>query len=374
MGFDYGGGGGGGGGPTTPDPLPGAKSFILDSGETTNADIGVYATWDEVHAAARAWTDDGAIAEIVYVAGSIPGQTYDCTGFAPLRCASPASFVVITDEDTVLDGLVGVTDGALFLSGAQAGRTTPVLGSGSTTTVFYLRGYGAGIYATGAYAGAVPAFRSQTANSFIIRVQGDACRIGFGGGTIVDIDVTGQFDVIDVGQRNTLDLAGVTGSPGDLFRAQTSDGLILEGTQPAGVVEFDLSPESYMTGQIVESARSGSRPIGDFLRMAGNLAGSTARGTAIFRDGRIREFNWIGTTAGGAPGDPIGLDLLVIRSGAVISVTTVDCPSTATNTPVTLPAPIDVQAGDALALRLATASTGAASSVSNSKFAAEVTP
>jgi len=127
-------------------------------------------------------------------------------------------------------------------------------------------------------------------------------------------------------------------------------------------------------GQIIEAGRPGSRTVGDFLRVAGNTPLTAVRGVAVFASGTISRVYWIGAVGGGTPGDPIGLEISVIRAGSTVSSTVVDCTSASFATPFVLPATLAVLAGDSITASLANASAGTATGASNIIVAMEVVP
>lgn len=127
-------------------------------------------------------------------------------------------------------------------------------------------------------------------------------------------------------------------------------------------------------GQIIQAGRPGNRTVGDFLRVAGNAPLTTTRGVAVFANGNISSLYWAGAVNGGTPGDPIGLQVSVIRAGSVVDSTVVDCTASSSATPFAFPVTLAVLAGDSITVRLASASVGTATGASNIIVSMEVVP
>lgn len=125
-------------------------------------------------------------------------------------------------------------------------------------------------------------------------------------------------------------------------------------------------------GQIISAGRPGNRTVGDYLRAAGNAPLTAARGVAVFASGTISSVYWVGVVAGGTPGDPIGLEISVIRAGSVVSSTIVDCTTALSATSFVLPAALAVLAADSITVSLASASAGTATGASNIIVSMEV--
>lgn len=121
--------------------------------------------------------------------------------------------------------------------------------------------------------------------------------------------------------------------------------------------------------QIIETGRNGSRTLGDYLRSAGNVLMTAARGIPCLRSGTIRSLFWQGATTGG---DPIGLRLSVVRAGSEVGSQTVDCPSSATRAVVNLSSGLAIQRGDDLVVQIVSASSGTATTVTNCTLSLEV--
>ena len=209
------------------------RSFLIDSGQEEDVSKSKYATFDAGFAAARAWVDAGSRAEFIWDSGAPSGVTYDFTGIR-LVGSDPGKFFIVGNENTVFSGLTQMHNITVYGDGAQAGRTTPMFGAGSSNLTIEISGYRGGFYGTSSYAGAVPLFRSQSSGIFRVRLLGASHIIGLQTGNQIELSGSGQFDVIDRSHLSTLELPVVTGT-GSLFRLQGFGSTIIGGAATAGV-------------------------------------------------------------------------------------------------------------------------------------------
>lgn len=209
-------------------------AFTVNSSATTDTSKRLYDTYAAALAAAQAWVAvTGQRADLVYDSGTVHTGSEDYTGIR-LTSLTPGKFLIVSDETTVFANLTMVHNVAVFVSGAQSGRSTPLLGSGGSTYTLTVSGYGAGVYATASYTGSVAAIRAQTGGSFIVQLIGGGHRMTLGASNQVSLTGSAQVDIVDRASGTDLQVDAFTGT-GDLFRLNTRGGGRILGTPTAGV-------------------------------------------------------------------------------------------------------------------------------------------
>ncbi len=259
-------------------PASGAQTFAYAASVAASAaDRHVYKTFAEAHAAAVDWVANGGSARVMILDGNIPAGAFPFSGSMWLAGGAPNSFALY-DEGTTFPGLARIQNLTPFNSGAQAGRTEPLLGSGSDNINFVLEGFGSSIIGSSSYAGAVPLWRDQTGGRFTVAFDGVSMAFGNSSANLVSLGASAILDIEMDAVASALNLGAVSGT-GAQWTFNSSPAAMLSGVQPVGVTT------------IVDSSL---RDTNDVPEGASNLYHTDARVDA--RIGAARVSSWVALT------------------------------------------------------------------------------